>query len=122
MKAYFCFYHFFILYLRIKNDKNSSKSSFPYLTFHTILTLSENYYQTILTYSELISNSIHTFTELLPNNSKHFFESLNGQLNRKKILKQKIPKQINFLIRRTKNLLNFHFPIIIFSQNIITLK
>ena len=48
------------------------------------MTLSESYCQTILTYSELISNSIHTFTELLPNNSKHFFESLNGHLNRQK--------------------------------------
>ena len=48
------------------------------------MTLSESYYQTILTYSEPISNSIHTFRELLPNNSKHFFESLNGHLNKTK--------------------------------------
>ena len=45
----------------------------------------------MLTYLELISNSIHTFTELLPNTSKHFFESFSGHLNRKKILKEKIP-------------------------------
>ena len=46
--------------------------------------LSESYCQTILTYSEFKLNNIHTFTELLPNNSKHFFESLNGHLNRQK--------------------------------------
>ena len=50
------------------------------------------YCQTILTYSELILNSIQTFTELLPNSSKHFFESFSGNLNRQKILKEKIPK------------------------------
>ena len=48
------------------------------------MTFSKSYYQIILTYSELISNSILTFTELLPNNSKHFFESLNGHLNKTK--------------------------------------
>ena len=61
------------------------------MAFFWIPTLSDSYYQTILTYLELISNSIHTFTELLPNSSKHFFESFNGQLNRKKILKEKTP-------------------------------
>ena len=54
------------------------------------MTFSESYYQTISTYWELISNSIHTFTDLLPNNSKHFFESLNGHMNRQKILQWKI--------------------------------
>ena len=39
-----------------------------------------------MTYLELISNSIHILTELLPNSSKHSFESLNGHMNRKKIL------------------------------------
>ena len=50
--------------------------------YHTIMALSESYYQAILTHWELISNRIHTFTDLLPNNSKHYFKSLNGQLNR----------------------------------------
>ena len=45
-----------------------------------------------LYYPLLTSNSIYTFTELLPNNSRHFFESLNGHLNRQKILKQKFPR------------------------------
>ena len=54
------------------------------------MVLSQSYYQTIMTYSELISNSIHISTELLPNNSKHFLEGFKGQLNKKKILKQKI--------------------------------
>ena len=44
-----------------------------------------------MTYLELISNSIHTFTELLPNSSKHFFKSFSRHVNRKKILKEKIP-------------------------------
>ena len=51
----------------------------------------KSYYQTILTYLELISSSIHTFAELLPNSNKHFFEGFNGHMNRKKILKEKIP-------------------------------
>ena len=74
---------------RVPSKLNYSKNFFQ-SSYHTILTLSESYYQTILTYLELVSNSIHTFTELLPNNSKHFFESLNGHLNRQKILKRKI--------------------------------
>ena len=45
-----------------------------------------------MTYSELLSNSIHTFTAFSPNNNKHFFDSLDGHLNRQKILKRKIPK------------------------------
>ena len=54
------------------------------------MSLSESYYQRILTYWEVISNSIYTFTDLLPDNSKHFFEGLNGHLNRQKILQWKI--------------------------------
>ena len=64
-----------------------------------MLALSESYYQTELTYSELILSSIHTFTELLPNNSKHFFDSLNGHLNRQKILKEKKVKVRKVSIR-----------------------
>ena len=62
---------------------NYSKNVFQ-STYHTTMALSESYYQTVLPYSELISNSIHTFTKLLPNNnnSEHFFERLNGHLNR----------------------------------------
>ena len=60
------------------------------------MTLSESFYQIILNYSELISSSIHTFTELLPNNGEHFFESLNGHLNRQKSLKK------NFLVNVRK--------------------
>ena len=67
---------------RVSFKLNYSKKFFQ-SSYHTILTLSESYYQTILTYLELISNSIHTFTELLPNSSKHFFESFNGQKERK---------------------------------------
>ena len=52
---------------RVPSKLNYSKNFFQ-STCHTIMTLSESYYQTILTYSELISNSIHTFTELLPDN------------------------------------------------------
>ena len=68
---------------------NYSKNLFQ-SSYHTIMTLSESYYQTILTYSGLRSNSIHIFTELLRINSKHFLEILNGHLNRQKILKCKI--------------------------------
>ena len=64
-----------------------------------MLAFSESYYQTVLTYSELILSSIHTFTELLPNNSKHFFDSLNGHLNRQKILKEKKGKVRKVSIR-----------------------
>ena len=61
-------------------------------SFDMILTLSESNYQTILTYSKLISNSIHTFAKLLSNNSKHFFESLNGHLNRSENSQAKVRK------------------------------
>ena len=54
------------------------------------------------TFRELLPNNIDIvrahikqyslFTELLPDNSKHFFESFNGNLNRQKIRKEKIPK------------------------------
>ena len=74
-------------YSKLNYSKNFLQSS-----YHTILTLSEIYYQAILTYLGLISNNIHTFTEVLPNSSKHFFETFNGHLNRQKILKDKIPK------------------------------
>ena len=70
---------------RIPSKSNCSRKFFQ-SSYHTILTLSESYCQTIMTYLELISNSIHILTELLPNSSKHSFESLNGHMNRKKIL------------------------------------
>ena len=76
---------------KVPSKSNYSKN-FLRSSYHTIMTLSESYYQTIpTTYSELISNSIHTFTELLPS-GKHFFESFNGHLNRQKIRRQKIRK------------------------------
>ena len=82
------YWHFQRVPSKLINSKN-----FVHSSYHTILILSESYYQTILTCSELKSNSIYTFVQLLSNDSKHFFENLNGHLNRKKILKQKIPKQ-----------------------------
>ena len=66
---------------RVPSKLNYSKNFF-HGSYHTIMTLLENYYQTILAYSELISNSIHTFTEFLANNSENLFESFNEQLNR----------------------------------------
>ena len=75
---------------RVPSKLSYSKKFFQ-SSYHTILTLSESYYQTILTYLELTSNSIHTFTKLLPNSNKHFFESFNEPLSRKKILKEEIP-------------------------------
>ena len=72
---------------------------------NTILRVSESYHHTLLTYLELISNYIHTFTELLPNSSKPFFESFNGQLNRQKILKEKIPKKFEKLASHMKQII-----------------
>ena len=83
-----------------------SKLNYSFFRVHTILTLLECYYQTILTYwAELISNSIHTFTELGTNSRKPFFESFNGQLNRQKILKEKIPKKFEKLASHIKQII-----------------
>ena len=75
---------------RVPSKLNYSRKLFQ-TSYYTILTLSESYYQIILTYLELISNGNHTFTELLPNSRKHFFESFNGHINRKKFSKRKFP-------------------------------
>ena len=83
-----------------------SKLNYSFFRVHTKLTLLEGYYQTILTYwAELISNNIHTFTELGTNSSKPFFESFNGQLNRQKILKEKIPKKFEKLASHMKQII-----------------
>ena len=69
---------------RVSFKLNYSKKFFQ-SSYHTILTLSESYYQTILTYLEL-NQTVFTFSQLLPNSSKHFFESFNEYSNRQKVL------------------------------------
>ena len=72
---------------RVPSKLNYSKRFFLN-SYHTILTLSEGYYQKILTYLELRLNSIHTFTELLPSSSKHFLRVSMDTWTDKKFLKR----------------------------------
>ena len=79
--------------------------TFPQSLYQAILTFLEGSFQIKLLQKvfsefvshnndnlELISNRIHTFIGLLQNSSKYSFESFNRNLNRQKILKEKIPK------------------------------
>ena len=71
---------------RVPSKLNYSKNLFQ-STYHTVMTLSESYHQTILTVYQTVFTLSQSYYQTIVNTVS---ESLNGHLNRQKILKWKI--------------------------------